>query len=320
MVHVNFCRIIDTHIHWIQLINVKSKMRNSHNSHVFDAHYSSATKYYNVLLILLIAIPLLIGCFVSLNGSLYLTLFMFSLVLPIIALLIYLAVSTGNVRYELSSKELKIKILFYTKTISYTQIVSVEKAQLTILLKLFGAGLPGLCWGMFSTSIGNTHVYSTKRMGEYIVLTLADGKKIVLSPKDNDQFLNALNPQNPNIKNPANYIYEEQKQTSKKLIYTQVLIVTAAYCIFLGYFFTVYPSLPQVIPMQFDFSGAVSRWADKTELLWMAGIPVIFPIINAAIALKFGKYTRSLIILLGLIFIAVIAMFAFILQAIAATA
>jgi uncharacterized membrane protein len=295
-------------------------MRNNHNTQVFDAHYSSATKYYNILLILVIAIPLCIGCFVSLKGPLAFTISMFAC-LPIIALLVYLTISSGNLRYEISDNELKIKILFYTKKIPYTQITNAEKVQLGLMLKLFGAGMPGLYWGMFSTSIGNAQVYGTKRMGDYIALTLTTGQKIVISPKDPQQFLNTLSQQKPNLKTTAIYQTDgKQKQTSPKLVYTQVLMVTAVYCIFLGYFFIVYTALPQIIPMQFDFSGVVTRFADKTELLWIAGIPIIFPIINAIIALKFGKYSRNLLILLGVTFITIIAEFVPILYAIASLA
>jgi ABC-type proline/glycine betaine transport system permease subunit len=152
-------------------------MGNSRNINVFDAHYSSAAKYYNALFIFLVAIPLGIGCFVSLNGPIVFTIIMFSCTIPCIALIVYLAISSGRSRYELSCKELGIKILFYNKKISYTQIVNAEKVELSLLVKLFGAGMPGLYCGRFSTSIGNVQAYATKLKGEYIALTLKDGKK-----------------------------------------------------------------------------------------------------------------------------------------------
>jgi hypothetical protein len=71
-----------------------------------------------------------------------------------------------------------------------------------------------------------------------------------------------------------------------------------------------------MVTMQFDFNGAISRWGAKTELLWLAGIPAILPIINAVFVLKFGKYTRHLLLVLGITFIAIITMFALIMYGI----
>ncbi|MCL2643163.1 MAG: PH domain-containing protein [Candidatus Bathyarchaeota archaeon] len=298
-------------------------MRNNNNSstHIYEAHYSSATKYYNLLLGLLIITPLAIGCFISLKGPLVFTAIMFLTCIPITIGLVYLTIISIKLRYELSPKELKVKFGVFNKKIPYTQITNIENVQLSLMLKLFGAGMPGLYWGLFGTSIGKVQAYCTKLKGDYIALTLTDGQIIVISPKDPQQFLNALNQQKPHLNTTTLKTNKIQTQISKKLIYTQILIVTATYGIFLSYFYLTYITLPQIVPMHFDFNGNITRWADKTELLWIAILPIMFPIINAAMAIKMGKYTtRNILIMLSIIFIATIAIFVPIIHAIATTA
>ena len=81
------------------------------------------------------------------------------------------------------------------------------------------------------------------------------------------------------------------------------------YVAYLGYFIWTYLSLPQIVPLHFDFNGVPNRFGDKSELLWIAGIAGIFPVINAVLSLKFGKHERGFVILLGAIFIAAMATF-----------
>jgi hypothetical protein len=281
----------------------------------YDAHHSSTTKYYNILLILLIMIPVGYVFFLSLEVSLIFSLVLFSVMFVLIVAICF-AVSRGGLWYELSPTEVRVNGLF-NKKVPYTQITKVEKVQLMLLLKVFGGGLPGLYWGLFSTSIGNVSVYCTKRSGDYIMLTLANGQKLLLSPKEPDRFLDAITEQKIPVGTIQTSEIESEKRSLNKFVYAQVLVVTAAFCIFLGYFFIVYPALPQIVPVHFGFNGDVNRWAAKTELLWFAGLAAIFPVFNAVLALKFGRYSRSTVLLLGVAFTIVMAMFAFILYTIA---
>jgi hypothetical protein len=72
------------------------------------------------------------------------------------------------------------------------------------------------------------------------------------------------------------------------------------------------------VALHFGFDGVANRFGDKSELLWLAGIGALFPIINAILTLKFGKYERGLVILLGIIFIISIALFVYVINVIAA--
>ena len=95
----------------------------------------------------------------------------------------------------------------------------------------------------------------------------------------------------------------------QKVVYLQVVSVTAAFFVFLGYLLWIYPSLPEIIPVHFDFNWNPNRWAHKSELFIIAGIAAIFPAINTSVVLKFGKYGKELVIFLGIIFIAIMALF-----------
>ena len=106
----------------------------------------------------------------------------------------------------------------------------------------------------------------------------------------------------------------------KKYLYVQILSVALVYAVFIGYFFWVYASLPQIVPVHFGFDGVANRWADKSELLWLAGIACAFPVINTILSVKFGKHERGLLFLLGAIFIVSIALFFYALNTIVAAA
>jgi hypothetical protein len=70
----------------------------------------------------------------------------------------------------------------------------------------------------------------------------------------------------------------------------------------------VYTSLPEIAPVHFGSDGVANRWADKSELLILAGVVAIFPIINAVLALTIGKYEKGMLLVLGTIFIVVICL------------
>ncbi|MCW4020643.1 MAG: DUF1648 domain-containing protein [Candidatus Bathyarchaeota archaeon] len=86
-------------------------------------------------------------------------------------------------------------------------------------------------------------------------------------------------------------------------------LLKKAFALFLGYLLQIYPTLPEVIPVHFDINWNPNRWAHKSELFIIGGIAAAFPVINAVIALKFGKHEKELTVFLGAIFILVTALF-----------
>ena len=283
----------------------------SNNLEIFKAHHSEKTKYYGLIFILIIAIPIGIILFLTLQGPIFFSALMFTVLIGVIFLLAYFSLSTGSARYELSSKNLAVIFGLIRKRIVYARIVEVEIADLKLVLRLFGASLPGFHWGFYKTNIGNAHVYATRIEGKFIVLTLDDGEKIAISPEDPECFLKAIQEKGYLFKGQTGKEIAQHAQSIQKSAYIQVLAVSITYVSFLVYFFWVYVQLPQIIPLHFGFDGVPNRFGEKSELLWVAGIGALLPIINAILTLKFGKYERGLVLLLGTIFIISVAVFVY---------
>ncbi len=277
----------------------------------FMAHQTGKTKYYGIIFIVILAIPIGILLYLIAQGPLAFAAAMFVTLIGVLAFLTYFTLKSGSLKYEVTPREVRVAFGLLTKRVPYKQIVKVEKAEMSLSLRLFGASLPGFHWGLFTTSIGRVHVYATKIKGEFVIATLKDGEKIALSPEDPDQLIAALNENTAVFSSQTKQEITIQMQAQKKLAYFQVAAVTIAYLVFLGYFFWVYASLPQTVPVHFGFDGIANRWADKSELLWVAGIAAVFPAINAVLTLKFGKYERWMVILLGAIFVVTIAVFVY---------
>jgi hypothetical protein len=287
------------------------------NDTIFESHNSKTTRYYGLVFLLIFAVPIGILLFLMLEAPLSFTVVMFSMLLGLYLVLAYLTLASGSLKYELSAKELRIRFGLVTKRVTYTRINSAERLQLSLSIRLFGASLPGFHWGLYRTSIGNAHVYGTRISGEYIVITLQNGEKIAISPKEPNRFLNAINERKNDFgKIKPNQLTREE-QSAKKYLYAQILSVTLPYVVFIGYFFWVYTSLPQIVPVHFGFDGVANRWADKSELLWLAGIACAFPAINAVLSIKFGKHERGFLLLLGGIFVLSVALFFYALNTIA---
>jgi uncharacterized membrane protein len=137
---------------------------------------------------------------------------------------------------------------------------------------------------------------------------LVDGKKIVISPEEPKRFSDEINAWKSKF-GTASLSEVEKFETSRKIVYAQVLAVAAAFTVFLTYLLWIYPSLPEIIPINFDINWNPNRWAHKSELFIITGIGAVFPIINTAVALKFGRYGKGLMLFVGAVFIFIIALF-----------
>jgi hypothetical protein len=199
--------------------------------------------------------------------------------------------------------------------IPYKFIKEVKTSKIRLILRIFGGSWPGLHWGIFKTDIGQAHVYSTRTTGIFVLITLVDDTKIVISPEKLDEFIN-----NINIKRKLFGVANEKDfkilETSRVTIYSQIIAVIAIYLVLISYICLIYPSLPEIIPVHFDLNWNPNRWAHKSELFLIAGIATIFPIINTILSLKFGKYGKGMMIFLGSIFILLIILFIFIINTI----
>jgi hypothetical protein len=211
--------------------------------------------------------------------------------------------------YEIGKDEFRVNFRPLKLRTSYAFIKSVEIVDLTLLLRLFGGSWPGLHWGLFKSNKGNVSVYATRVKGDFVVISLVDGKRIAITPAEPEAFLKRINEERGRFGAVTKTDMEVFEAFSRRLIYVQIALVAVGFFVFLAYFLWVYPSLPEIVPVHFSLSWVPDRWAHKSELFVMAGLAAIFPTLNAVFALKFGKYSAGLVVFLGVIFVLVEALF-----------
>ncbi|MCW4006039.1 MAG: PH domain-containing protein [Candidatus Bathyarchaeota archaeon] len=287
---------------------------------VYLPSHSSKSRYYGLVFMAVLAVPIGVLLFLFLDAPQVFTVVLSAVLLGVLALLGYFTFSSGSMRYELSEREFAVSLGLFKKRVPYSQVAGVEVVDLSLSLRLFGASLPGFHWGLFTTSIGKAHVYATKINGAFVVLTLCDGEKLVISPAQDAAFVEAINrkvaPQMPQTSKQT----AQQERLAKRFMYAQIAAVSLTYVAFVVYFAAVYVGLPEIVPMHFGFDGVANRWAHKSELFILLGVSAIFPTFNAVLTLKFGKHEKGLMLLLGAIFTAVNLLFIFVLNSIAAAA
>ena len=180
---------------------------------------------------------------------------------------------------------------------------------MTLILRIFGGSWPGLHWGLFQTKdVGRVYAYSTKARGDFVLINLVDDTKIAITPESPESFIREVNGYKDSFAKVDQKV-AKLFAASKKIVFAQVLIVASVYIFLLGYFFSIYPVLPEIIPVNFDINWNPNRWAHKSELFLMMGIASIFPIINTFLVMKFGKYGKGFTIFLGVIFTLVMILF-----------
>jgi hypothetical protein len=274
---------------------------------VFKPSQTQSNFVWSIILLMIIDVPFFVLLFLSFQefSFLFLTLIV---VLFIVNLLVLSLGFLGNkMSFRIQENMFLINFGFSKREITYDTIRDVKRSETSLLLRLFGASWPGLHWGLFNAKdVGKIWVYSTMITGEFVVIELVDGNKIAVSPENPKKLYDALNNQRKKFgtSNTVNGI-----EQSKRLVYLQVVSVATAFLIFLGYLLWIYPTLPEIIPVHFDFNMTPNRWGHKSELFIISGIAAVFPIINSILILKFGKYAKTLTIFLGIIFISLMILF-----------
>ena len=279
------------------------------SSTVFNAGYSKSATTWGIALALVLDIPLILFLILGSQGPILFVVFLGALLAVVPVLLIYFTLAGRTMRYEITKDEFKVNFRPMKLSIPFAFIESVQMVDLALLLRLFGGSWPGLHWGLFKSNKGNVTVCATKVKGDFVVLKLVDGKKIAITPAEPEAFLEKINVKRSRFGTAPAKDIKVFSSSSKKLIYAQVAVVAAGFFVFLAYFLWVYPSLPEIVPVHFNFSWTPDRWAHKSELFIMAGLAALFPTLNAVFALKFGKYSKGLILFLGVIFVLVEALF-----------
>ena len=209
--------------------------------------------------------------------------------------------------FKIQENTFSVNFGFSKRKIPYSTIRDVKLSKTTLLYRLFGASWPGLHWGLYKAKdVGKVWVYSTKMTGEFVVIELVDSNKIMVAPENPEQLYKELN--NKRNKFVTSNKVEDFGQ-STRLVYVQVASVATAFFVFLGYLLCIYPQLPEIIPVHFNLNLIPNRWGHKSELFFIAGVAAIFPLINSILVLKFGKYVKTLMIFLGIIFILFMVLF-----------
>ena len=276
---------------------------------IFRPSQTRNTMIWGLVLVAIVDIPLMVFFFLGFQGPMFLLIILGVIFLLIDGVILFLTFLGKKMSYKLGVNDFTVNFGLSKRIIPYASISKVQLSHTTLRLRLFGASLPGLHWGLYKAKdVGNVWVYSTMMKGDFVLITLVDGKKIAISPEDPKMFSDEINTRKSTF-GTASLSEVEKFETSRKVVYAQVLAVAAAFVVFLTYLLWIYPSLPEIIPVHFDISWNPNRWGHKSELFIIAGIASVFPIINTVLVLKFGRYGKELMIFLGVVFIFIIALF-----------
>ncbi|MFA5869953.1 MAG: PH domain-containing protein [Candidatus Bathyarchaeia archaeon] len=224
-------------------------------------------------------------------------------------LIVYSSYAAGRMAYVLGEDGLRVKFSLAPLMLKYQHIKGAGKVETSLGFRLFGGSLPGSHWGTFATSnVGNVQVYATRARGEFVLLELVDGVKVLISPLEPDAFLEALRGKTA-LAAPT-LAEVEPPRLDRGLAFGQVAVVTIAWLALVAYVASIYPGLPEVIPVHFGLDGVPNRYGSKVEMLLLVALSTIFPAMNAVFALKFGKYNRGLTTFLGVVFLFALGLFA----------
>ena len=256
---------------------------------IFRPAQTRNTIAWGLIILAIIDTPLILLFFLGSQGPALFLIVMGAILILIDGLVLSLTFLGKRMSYKLGEDDFTVSFGLSKRKIPYSSIRNVQLSHTTLLLRLFGASWPGLHWGLYKAKdVGRVWVYSTKMSGDFVLMDLVNGKKIAISPEDPGIFINEIDARK-NRFGTASPSEVERFETSTKVIHIQVVAVAAAFMVFLGYLLWIYPSLPEVIPVHFDFNWNPNRWAHKSDLFIIAGVAAIFPVVNTILVLKFGR-------------------------------
>jgi len=233
----------------------------------------------------------------------------------VIGMVLIFTLSGSRLSYEVREAEFKINFGIRKIGIPYRLMKDAQLTHLTLTFRIFGGSWPGLYWGLFrAKDLGNIQVYSTRWRGDFVMISTLDGRRIAISPAEPEKFLADMISKKATFGTASQLEVKESQGAASRIVHSQVLTVAAAYVIFLAYFFAVYQTLPQTVPIHFDINWEPNKWADKSELLIIAALAGMFPLLNTILVLKYGRYSKDLVLFLGVVFILIIALFTTILH------
>lgn len=216
----------------------------------------------------------------------------------------YFLWAISNLHYALEDNHLLIKWAFQTKRIPVQNIRSVAKVMGNSSMKVVGASWPGFHMGSFSNprGKGTVNLYATQIWGD-IVLIKTKWETIGITPQDADQFLDDLNKLVPNLaEEHSDTVVEEVSYSPwKDKLYLgclggSLLMLAGAFL----YLQNKIPSLPNQVPMHWNFSGQVDRYGAPQEIYLPFGIGVAVTVLLNGINLMVAKNNATSVRLMGL--------------------
>jgi hypothetical protein len=276
-------------------------------SQIFPAESSKNSLKWAILIALLIDTPfILIVLFSGVEPKLF-PLLVTILPLSISALIVYASYASAKMMYIVGDSEFSISFPLSPK-ISFSKIKYAGKIETNLRFRLFGGSLPGSHWGLFTTSnIGNAQVYTTKHKGEFVLIELVDGTKVLISPKEPDAFLESLRRKTSFTAPAISEVVESS--LDRRLVYAQVTVLWIAWLAFVLYVAQIYTGLPETIPVHFGLNGIPNRYGNKSELILFVAVSTLFPALNTVFALKYGKYNKGLTVFLSAVFLLALGLF-----------
>jgi hypothetical protein len=280
-------------------------------SQSFPAEGSGNSLKWSILIALLIDAPFLLITLFSSGEPKLVSLLFTILPLSISGLIVYASYASGKMRYIIGEDELRISFPLSPLRILYDKIRYAGKVETSLRFRLFGGSLPGSHWGIFTTSsIGNTQVYTTKYKGEFVLLELVDGTRILISPREPDALLEALRGKTSFTAPTTTEVVEPR--LNRRLAITQIAVVAVAWLALVSYVLSIYSGLPEIIPVHFGLDGVPNRYGSKLELLILVAVSALYPSLNTVFAIKYGKYNRGLTLFLSVVFLLAVGLFALI--------
>lgn len=276
-------------------------------STTYSAGGTERNFWAGVALALAIDLPFVVLLLTLRSGSPYLTLLLALLFLAVSGFLIAVSYQAQRMDYILYERDLVVDFGVSPLRLPYDRIVRAEVTRTSLRFRLFGGSWFGAYWGIFTTpNLGKAQVYSTRPSGEFVVLSLSDGTKVLLSPTRANDFAEEINRR-------AIAAYEQgvtEGHENRRGAFIQASVLILAWLALAAYIASVYPALPNIIPVHFGLDGLPNRWGNKSELLWLVAVALLFPGLDILFALKFSTYNRRLTIFVSAVFALAIALFA----------
>lgn len=275
---------------------------------VFSAGGTNRSVWWGLGIALVIDLPIIGLMFYCGGASNPVSQFMILTLLFLTAFLVYLSVAARDMKYILGNDELRASVGVWSYRLPYGKIKEAERVDARLGFRVFGGSWPGAHWGLFTTGdLGRVQVYATRSRGEFVMVEAVDGGRLLLSPVDPVAFIEVLSGKT-GLGVASRHELGVVDEVDRRRLCLQVAVVALAWLLLAGYVISIYPGLPDIIPVHFGFDGTPNRWGSKAELFLMVGVALIFPVLNTVFTVSYSRYSKVLSVFLSLVFLLNVAL------------